>query len=128
MPDLSKLGVSISVGLSRPYPTELNAPVMHRYQIDPDTHEVWAVVRVDLGGGYLTELEVKRYLPASTGELEARCSLRENGIQELRLVDADGVLHGLTVAAPHLRPEDGEQAAAIEPEEWDDWTEETDRG
>lgn len=136
--DLSKLGVSMAeaegyagrvvAAFGRPSPVALNAPVMHRYQIDQDAHEVWAVVRVDLGGGYLTEMEVRKHLPASTPELKARYARLESGVQELRLVDAEGVLYGLTVAAPRLRPEDGEPVAAIEPEEWDDWPEEADRG
>lgn len=132
MPDLTNLAAMIAADVrnrdaGRPSPTELNVPVMNRHQVDQETHEVWAVVRVDLGGGYLTEIDVKRYLPATTGDLEARYAVRENGVQELRLVDAAGVLHGLTVAAPRRRPEDGEEQAAIEPEEWDDWPE-ADRG
>jgi hypothetical protein len=84
----------------RPTPTELNVPVMHRAQVDRETVQVWAVVRVDLGGGTLTELDVKKYLPATTGDLQARYVRRETGVQELRVVDGGGVLYGLTVAAP----------------------------
>lgn len=125
MSDLSKLGVSMadaegyadrvkgtlggafgSLGLSRPSPTGLNAPVMYRFQLDQDTHEVWAVVRVDLGGGQLSELDVRKELPSATPDLEARYARLDSGVQELRVVDAEGVLYGLTVTAPQLREDD----------------------
>jgi hypothetical protein len=89
-----------NISLSRPSPSELNVPVMHRALIDRETVQVWAVVRVDLGGGTLTEFDVKKYLPVTMGDLEARYVRRETGVQELRLVDGDGVLLGLTVAPP----------------------------
>ncbi|WP_372672992.1 hypothetical protein [Amycolatopsis kentuckyensis] len=133
MPDLSNLAALIAADVAnrnagRPTPVTLNEPVMRRVALDEETAEVWAVVRVDLGGS-LTEIDVKRYVPAAAGELQARYARLDSGVQELRVADADGRVYGLAFAAPNPRPDDDEVTPAVaEPGEWDDWPEETDRG
>lgn len=126
MDDLSNLAALIAAdvysrGAGRPDPGDvLNVPVMNRTRLDSEIDQVWAVVRIDLGGGQLTEIEVRKCVPAST-ELEARYGRQESGIQELRLVGADGALHGLTVVVPLPdSDEDDDEPVSDEPEEWDD--------
>jgi hypothetical protein len=82
-----------------------NQPTLAVLPLDADAKQVSAAVLVDLGGGYMTHLTLRKILAAGL-DVEAQHVRRDDGCHELRLVDSTGQLYGLAMAAPQPKLDD----------------------